>query len=240
MAGQQQYEFNVSKFHTLKFGRNQDLKTQYNYCGPQYNDIISDSDKFRDLGVVISPDGSYINHINRVITKVNQRIGYFLRTFRCQSKEFMKWTWKCYIQPLIDYCSQLWGQSNGGILTRLENTLRSFTSKIDGIKHLNYWQRLSKLNMYSIRQRIERYRILYIWKIIRNLVPNCGIKWNFSQNAGIIIDEIATGKYFINIRENSFHYVAPRLFNKLPRTLRDNCTASTTLLEWKMEPDKFL
>ena len=73
-----------------------------------------------------------------------------------------------------------------------------------------------------------------------NLVPNCGIKWKFSNNAGTLINEIPTGKYFKNIRENSFHYVAPRLFNKLPRTLRDNCTASTTLLEWKMELDKFL
>ena len=90
-------KFNVTKFHTLKFGRNQGLKTQYNYFGPQYNDIISDSDEVRDLGVIISPDGSYNCHINRVITKVNQRIGYFLRTFRCRTLEFMKWTWKCYI-----------------------------------------------------------------------------------------------------------------------------------------------
>ena len=50
---------------------------------------------------------------------------------------------------------------------RIENTLKSFTSKINGVKHLDYWGRLQKLKMYSMGRRIERYRILYIWKILQ-------------------------------------------------------------------------
>ena len=33
----------------------------------------------------------------------------------------MKWAWKVYIQPISDYCSQLWGPSYGPELKRIEN-----------------------------------------------------------------------------------------------------------------------
>ena len=92
--------------------------------------------------------------------------------------------------------------------------------------------------MLSIGRRIERYRILYCWKIMTNLVPNCGISWNVSNSSGVILNEIPTKSYFKTHRMNSFHYVAPRLFNKLPRILRDN--RSATLTEWKGLLDEFL
>ena len=71
-----------------------------------------------------------------------------------------------------------------------------------------------------------------------NLVPNCGISWNVSNSSGVILNEIPTKSYFKTHRMNSFHYVAPRLFNKLPRILRDN--RSATLTEWKGLLDEFL
>jgi len=72
-------------------------------------------------------DGWFRRHISKVITKVNQRVGYFLRSFQTRTPEFMKWAWKCYIQPIIDYSSQLWGPVAGGDLKRLENTFKSYT-----------------------------------------------------------------------------------------------------------------
>ena len=52
-------KFNISKFNVVKFGRNQDLKENYNYFGPNSEEIMIDNDEVRDLGVIISPDGSY-------------------------------------------------------------------------------------------------------------------------------------------------------------------------------------
>ena len=53
-----------------------------------------------------------------------------------------------------------------------------------------------------------------------------------------MVDKIPMCKYLKTVRENSFHFVAPRLFNKLPRKLRDD--HKSTLLEWKIQLDKFL
>ena len=87
-------------------------------------------------------------------------------------------------------------------------------------------------------RRMERFRILYVYKIITGQVQNCGINWTNSDNSGTIVAEVGTQKYFQTQRENSFHYTAPRLFNKLPRSLRDD--RISTLNEWKMKLDKIL
>ena len=202
------------------------------------NDILVQASEVRDLGVIITPDSNFTNHISKVISMVNQRVGYFLRTFSSREPEFIKWIWKNYVQPIIDYSSQLWAPASGGALTRLENTLKSFTSKISGYKHLNYWERLSKLNMKSISRRIERYRILYCYKIIMGKTPNCGIEWNHTNVSGTLISEIGVQSYYKTQRENSFYYVAPWLFNRIPRYLRD--IRNLSLNEWKFKLDEFL
>ena len=52
---------------------------------------------------------------------------------------------------------------------------------------------------------MERYRILYIYKIITGQVQNCGINWTNTDNSGTIVAEIGTQEYFQKQRENSFH-----------------------------------
>ena len=87
-------------------------------------------------------------------------------------------------------------------------------------------------------RRMERYRILYIYKIITGQVQNCRINWTNTSNSGTIVAEVGTQEYFQIQRENSFHYAAPRLFNRLPRSLRDD--RNSTLDEWKIKLDKIL
>ena len=184
--------FNISKFNVIKFGRNSEMKEEYNYFGPETSNIMIDNDEVRDLGVIITPDCDYKSHISKVISKINQRVGYILRTFKNRNLDFMKWAWKVYVQPLADYCSQLWGPSNGPELKRIENTLKSFSSKILCIKHMSYWDRLKAMKLYSMGRRIERYKILYIFKIITGQVQNCGVKWSNNENSGTIFTEIST------------------------------------------------
>ena len=38
--------------------------------------------------------------------------------------------------------------------------------------------------MYSQQRRAERYRIIYTWKVLEGLVPNCGIQPTFSDRRG--------------------------------------------------------
>ena len=65
----------------------------------------------------------------------------------------------------------------GNAMNELENLQRHFTNRIPSAKSMNYWwTRLSHLQMLSQQRRLERYRVIYTWKVIEGLVPNCGLE----------------------------------------------------------------
>lgn len=53
----------------------------------------------------------------------------------------------------MDYTSHLYSPNSGGNLMRMESLLESFTSKISGLQHVNYWERLVQLKMDSVTRR---------------------------------------------------------------------------------------
>ena len=118
--------------------------------------------------------GDFTDHVDKVCSKVNQKSGWILRTFACRSTYFMKMMWKTLVQGHIDYCSQLYQPLQSGNLTRIENLMKVYTKKMPELKTLNYWMRLKRLKMNSQQRRFERYRIIYIWKILEGKVPNPG------------------------------------------------------------------
>ena len=96
----------------------------------------------RDLGVQVNNQCNYLDHINMIYKKAKQRINMLLRTFLNRSMEFMKFSWKTYVQPILDYASQMWSPIEGGLLYKLESLFKSFTGKIRGLKDTHYWDRL--------------------------------------------------------------------------------------------------
>ena len=46
----------------------------------------------------------------------------------------------------------------------IEAMQRTFTYKITEEQHLNYWERLHELKLYSLQRRRECYIIIYIWR----------------------------------------------------------------------------
>ena len=121
---------------------------------------------------------------------------------------------------------------------KLENLLKSFSKKVAGISHLNYWERIKILKLFSVGRRNERYRILYTYKVINGLTPKCGLVKEFNERTGLQVKTKNMGSYYTNLRTNSFHYNGPRLFNLLPRYLRDD--NKSTYQEWKQKLDELL
>merc|ERR1712030_32129 len=101
-----------------------------------------------------------------------------VRSSRTRMELHMKTLWNSLVRPCLDYCSPVWSPrpSNLHEIDLLEQTQRSFTRQIEGMEGLDYAQRLKKLRMYSIQRRNERFKIIYIYKIKENLVPNVASK----------------------------------------------------------------
>ena len=100
-------EFNGLKFQTLKYGRDDDIKESYEYVNSEYSAYIEDVYNTRDLGIIMSSDGQFTDHINKVVTKARQRGGWINRTFMNNSIEFRRSVWRTYIESFMDYGSQI-------------------------------------------------------------------------------------------------------------------------------------
>ena len=163
--------FNEEKFEMLRHGQAQDIKDTtklYTEGGKE----IKVKPHVKCLGVELSEDCSFHHHITETAKKARGMAGWVLRTFATRDHQTMLTLWKSLIQPILDYCSQLWSPHKRCDLQLLEGVQRSFTRQIQGMGDLDYWDRLKELGLFSQQRRRERYRIIYLWKILEGQVPN--------------------------------------------------------------------
>ena len=236
-------KFNAGKFEAIKYGSNKNLKYDYCYLTPGAEDNIEETETVKDLGVLLDNDLNFTSHVNKVISKVNMKVGWIFRNFNTRNATILKPLWKSLIQPHIDYCSPLWFNStNISALRCIENLQRRFTRRISGLAELNYWQRLKFLRVYSQERRLERYKIIYTWKALEHKIPSCGISGQISDRRGRTakikpLNNSSSSK-IKSIRDGSFTVCGPRIFNSLPMHIRNltECSIDT----FKHHLDEFL
>ena len=241
-AAENNMAFNGSKFEVLRYGFNEDLKCVSNYMTPGAEDTIDVKSVLRDLGIMMNDQATWKDHIDKVCSQVNQKAGWVLRTFRCRTTSFLKQMWKSLIQGHIDYCSQLWQPLQSGDLQRIENLQKTYTKKIPQVRDINYWERLKVLKINSQQRRFERYRILYTWKILEGLAPNCGVVESTTDRAGrqcsVPTLKTKSRQKIKTLRNQSFQVNGPQLFNTLPKYIRNMSNCSVT--DFKEKLDQYL
>ena len=177
-------KFNGAKFQVLRYGPNTNIKDDTMYFTENTEEFIQRESSLRDLGIILSETGKFEDHIEHVSRKVRQKVGMIFRTFLTKRTYVLKHLWQTLVQCHIDFCSQLYMPAPGHGLTSIEKLFYDFTLKIPELRDKNYWERLIYLKMNSQERRMERYRIIYIWKILNNLVPNCGVINRIQCKAG--------------------------------------------------------
>jgi hypothetical protein len=155
----------------------------------------------------------------------------------------MKHMMKTLVTPHIDYNSQLWMPIECTEIAKVEKIQRDFFRNIPALWGLNYWDQLTRMNMLSLQRRLERYRIIYSWKVLENLVPNCGLQKvpdseNTRQGRRLKVPEVDRRAATAKKLEQAFQVNGPKLFNCLPPKIRN--ITKVGLEDFKMALDKFL
>ena len=191
-------------------------------------------------------EGSFSAHIEEITSNAKRQTGWILRTFAARDKLTMLTLYKAFVRPILEYCSQLWSPSKLGLIRKIESVQRNFTARIEDMSGNSYWERLKRLDLYSLERRRERYGILYIYKILNGLSPNFEeerfqVKTVVSQRRGLqcrvppIIS--AASARIKTLADQSFAVRGPKLFNELPKNLR---SGECSLDSFKGRLDKFL
>ena len=147
---------------------------------------------------------------------------------------------KTLVIPHVDYCSQLLRPTNPKGIETIE---KDFFNRIPAIRHMNYWDQQKHMKMLSLQRRLERYRILYTWKILEGQVPNCGVSvkvegGRVGRMCTIPRRNTQARVAVQTIREQTYQVHGPRLYNALPAHIRN--MTKCPLDEFKMALDVFL
>ena len=201
--------------------QNKEIKSETHYTSPS-GDKIQEKSFVKDLGVFMSNDCLFKDQIDLTIEKAKNLISWILRTFISRSKHTMITLYKSLVIPILEYCSVLWSPNAVGLIQRLEEIQKSYLKQIKGAPQ-NYWETLKYFKIYSLQRRRERYRIIYTWKILENLVPNVNgcFKCKDHPRLGRMCLSKYAGPYNSRLRDSTLTIQGAKLFNAMPKNIRN-------------------
>ena len=201
----------------------------------------------KDLGVTVSADLSWTPHVNRIAERAGKVAAWVLSAFKTRDKATMMTLYKSLVRSHLEYCCPLWNCYKNKDIQQLEGIQRTFTSRIDGIQHLDYWQRLKALDLMPLQRRRERYLIIHMWKILHGKCPN-DIDIQFSETLRhghrAVVPTITKSSSQRNqaLHDYSFAVTGPRLWNVIPphmHTIEDPLLFKSALTSFvKSFPDE--
>ena len=141
-----------------------------------------------------------------------------------RSHECMITLYKSLVIPILEYCP-----NTVDLIQRLEDVQKSFLRKVKGTSH-NYWECLKQLKIYSLQRRRERYRIIYVWKVIEGIVPNVNgsIQTYENPRLGRLCKLSFSKNQTSKFRDCTLAVQGAKLFNAmLPKNIRNLKNVST-------------
>ena len=134
---------------------------------------IMHTNSIKDLGIWISHDLKWKTHVNKISSNAYLRANHILRSFCSSNVWTLMKAYKTYVRPMLEYGTEIWSPYLIEDKTRIERVQRYFTRKTCRrckIPYSSYRDRLYKLNIQSLEYRRIESDLLFLYKIIHNLI----------------------------------------------------------------------
>ena len=203
-------KFNNFKFELLRYGTISDL-INTTYEGPDGKNI-SEKPHVQDLGVTMTNNGTFSEHINKICQSARD----ILRTFKSCSPDLMRTTWKTLVLPILDYCSQLWCPIKPGQIR--------FCLKMDNRSHIGT-KEFREINWFPVRDRFEQCVNTHVFKQQNNSSP----KYMNEVFTSADKSQIKTRASSYKLKQpnckkvsgyRTISYLGPKLWNMLPNDIK--------------------
>ena len=160
-----QLHFNIDKCKVLHLGNCNPLNS---YCMNNIQLHNCSSDK--DLGIFFDSKLCFDNHINYAVNKANSILSLIKRSFTFLDKDSFLCLYKSLVRPHLEYGNIIWYPLLKRQSAIVERVQRRATKMIGELKNLSYKERLIKLRLPSLKARRVRGDLIYVYKIINNIV----------------------------------------------------------------------
>ena len=88
-------------------------------------------------------------------------------------------------------------------------------------RQMSYWERLNEFKLLSNERRMERYKIIYVWKSLNGHVPSLDFQWKVRDGSILNYPKVHGPEGRIRtLQRFSLRWEGVRLFNCIPQNLR--------------------
>ena len=121
------------------------------------------------LGVLLTSDLTWSQHIDKVCSKTRKLIGLFYRRFYYCNPELMLQLYKSLIRPLHEYASQVWDPHLLKDVNKLENTQKFALKVCQKNWSASYEDLLYSANIPTLSDQRKTAKLCHLYKIIYGL-----------------------------------------------------------------------
>ena len=124
------------------------------------------------LGVTISEDLKWTDHINDISKKANKTLGFLKRNIGIHNKDLKSTSYKTLVRPQLEYDSTVWSTNTDQDIDKLESVQRRavrwvtrdyrYTSSVSAM--------LQDLNWHTLDQRRINSRLVLLNKVTYDLI----------------------------------------------------------------------
>ena len=162
-------EFNPSKCVVIYVTRSRTLiPSQYLLHGQVLESVAGS----KYLGVEISSNLLFNNHIQNITTSASRSLGFLKRNIRSQNPALREMAYKTLVRPIVEYSSTVWSPNTDQNIDKLEMiqrraarwTLHNYST------YASVTEMLQSLSWRSLEQRRSDSQLCLFFKIIHGLV----------------------------------------------------------------------
>ena len=229
-------KLNISKCNVLSLQSNKNNIAVFNY-------ISSDSvtlgrvDNIKDLGVTMSSNLSFKEHIHEKINTAYRLLGIIRRNFSGVDVFTFITLYKSFVRSHLEYANSAWNPCSMVLIRDIEKVQKRATKHVLSCKHMAYKQRLEYLHLPTLKYRRLRGDMIEVYKIMHELyepaiVPllkrNLDIRTR-GNSLKLLVERCNT-----DIGRFSFCHRVVKCWNMLP----DSVVNSASLNNFKANIDK--
>lgn len=239
--------FNTNKCYVMSFKNK--LATNYN----MNNQELLNVNEITDLGVIITSDMKWTQHVKSITGKAMKSLGIIRRCIGVKAPiQAKKSAYISLVRSKVMYNSQLWNPSSKGDIIELERVQRVSTRYICGNNDLTYFERLNVCELLPLCFTRDYADIILVYKLLYNLLNVSNddyIKLNpskrltrLSQDGNLLLVPKSKGQFHRNWYLNRICKIwnsLPDFIREIPPTALGNITCFKVKL-LRCQKDKFV
>ena len=161
--------FNPSKCSVLRFCPS---RTSVNYSYYIHDSLLQQCKSAKYLGVTISDDFKWSQHIAIITKRANQQLGFVRRNTRHLPRSFREAAYKSLVRPHLEYCCSVWDPHTNSDTLKLEKVQRQAARYVtsDYKRSSSVTEMIRELKWPSLSTRRTVSRLTMVYKILNGLV----------------------------------------------------------------------